>query len=62
MRFSQVDFPSVAGDKRRISLGFNLYPSDASAVRVFYNINRHFGTGVTDPKDDSFIVQFTVGF
>lgn len=62
LRLSQVDFPDAANDKRRISLGFSLYPSDAAAVRIFYNINRHFGSGVTDPKDDSFIVQFTVGF
>jgi len=62
VRFSQVNFPDVAGDTRRISVGLSLYPSDAAAVRVFYNINKHFGSGVTDPKDDSFIVQFTVGF
>jgi hypothetical protein len=62
VRFSQVNFPGVTGDTRRISMGFSLYPSDAAALRIFYNINKHFGSGVTDPKDDQFIVQFTVGF
>ena len=62
VRLSQVNFPGVADDRRRISLGLSLYPSDAAAVRIFYNINKHFGSGVTDPKDDQFIVQFTVGF
>ena len=65
VRLSQVDFPDVPdarNDRRRISLGFNLYPSDAAAVRIFYNLDRNFGSGITDAKDNSFIVQFTVGF
>jgi hypothetical protein len=61
-RYSQVDFPTPAGDRGRISLGVNLYPSDAAALRFAYNINSETGSGVTKVKNDSFIVQFTVGF
>lgn len=62
VRYSQVDFPGSGADRSRISLGVNLYPSDAAAFRFAYNINRELGSGVTQAKNNSFIAQFTVGF
>lgn len=62
VRYSQVDFPGTADDQARISLGINLYPSDAAAFRIAYNINRETGSGVTKVRNNSFIAQFTVGF
>jgi hypothetical protein len=62
VRYSQVDFPGSGADRSRISLGVNLYPSDAAAFRFAYNANRELGSGVTQVKNNSFIAQFTVGF
>ncbi|MBI4541451.1 MAG: hypothetical protein HY705_00285 [Gemmatimonadetes bacterium] len=61
-RYSAVEFPAESGDRARISVGLNLYPSDAAAFRFAYNINRETGSGVTSVKNNSFIAQFTVGF
>lgn len=61
-RYSRVDFPGTSGDRARLSLGLNLHASDAAALRVAYNINRETGAGEAQVKNDSFIVQFTVGF
>lgn len=62
VRYSQVDFPAESGDQARISVGVNLYPSDAAAFRFAYNIDRETGTGVTQVRNNSFIAQFTVSF
>lgn len=62
IRYSQVDFPGEPDDRARVSLGVNLYPSDAAAFRFAYNLTSETGSNVPKKRNDSFIAQFTVGF
>ncbi|HWP03684.1 MAG TPA: hypothetical protein VNL96_09525 [Gemmatimonadaceae bacterium] len=62
VRYSSIDFPGEADDRSRISLGINLYPSDAAALRLAYDITRETGAGVASIRNNMFIAQFTVGF
>ncbi len=62
IRYSAINFPGESGDRARLSLGINLYPSDAAALRLSYDINRETGAGVTETKNNRFTAQFTVGF
>lgn len=60
VRYSALDMPETAADRRQFALGLNLYVSPASSVRLNYRFNGE-KAGFTE-ADDALAAQFNIVF